>query len=228
MDKRSTAAGADRHPPAPEVSVLTERDNAQWMSDLSESGPQRETALEELRARLVKGLGYALADRPNVRSEDIEDFAQDALLRILANLDTFRGEAQFTTWAQKIAVRVALSALRRRRWRDVSLDSIIEASEGDFVPEMMSDPAATPEEQAIRHKQMDTLRKIIDEELTDKQRQALVAVRVQGMPMDEVAERLGTNRNALYKLLFDARQRLKARLEAQGLSPEDMLAGFVD
>jgi RNA polymerase sigma-70 factor (ECF subfamily) len=210
------------------VSVLTERSNAQWLSDLRESGPQRELALEELRARLIRGLGYALADQPNVRTDDIEDFAQDALLRILSNLDSFRGEAQFTTWAQKIAVRVALSALRRRRWRDVSLDGIIEAGEGDFVPELLSDPAATPEEQAIRRKQLDVLRRIINEELTDKQRQALVAVRVQGMPMDEVAERLGTNRNALYKLLFDARQRLKARLVAQGLSPAEMLAGFAD
>jgi RNA polymerase sigma-70 factor (ECF subfamily) len=207
---------------------LAERSNAQWMADLGKPGPQRDLALAELRARLVRGLGYALADQPSVRSEDIEDFAQDALLRILDNLDTFRGEAQFTTWAQKIAVRVALSALRRRRWRDVSLDGIIEATDGDFVPELMSDRAATPEEQAIRAGQLATLRRTINEELTDKQRQALVAVRVQGMPMDEVAERLGTNRNALYKLLFDARQRLKARLEAQGLSPEDMLAGFAD
>jgi RNA polymerase sigma-70 factor (ECF subfamily) len=73
---------------------------------------------------------------------------------------------------------------------------------------------------------LSTLRRIIATELTDKQRQALVAVRIHGMPLEEVARRMGTNRNALYKLLHDARQRLKKRMMAEGLSPQEMLAAF--
>ena len=73
---------------------------------------------------------------------------------------------------------------------------------------------------------LDVLRRVITEELTDKQRQALIAVRFQGMPMAEVARRMGTNTNALYKLLFDARKRLKQRILAKGLSPEDILDAF--
>ena len=70
------------------------------------------------------------------------------------------------------------------------------------------------------------MQRLISAELTDKQRQALIAVRVQGLPLEEVARRMGTNRNALYKLLHDARQRLKRKMEAEGLSAEDVLAAF--
>jgi len=207
--------------------ALVERSNAEWIADLSEPGPQRDAALTDLRARLVQGLGYALADRASVYGADIEDFAQDALLKILGALNTFRGESRFTTWAQKIAVRVAFTELRRRRWRDVSLDQITATVEGDALyPDMLADPSASPEQQAIQRTLLDKLQQIIAEELTDKQRQALVAVRIHGMPLEEVARRMGTNRNALYKLLHDARQRLKKRMMDEGLSPQDVLAAF--
>jgi len=205
---------------------LAERSNDEWIADLSKPGPQRDAALTDLSALLVRGLGYALADRADVREANIEDFAQDALLRILDNLGTFRGESRFTTWAQKIAVRVALTELRRRRWSDVSLDKITEAAEGGFIPDVLADPSASPEQQAIQRTLLDKLQQIIAEELTDKQRQALVAVRIHGMPLEEVARRMGTNRNALYKLLHDARQRLKKQMLAQGMPPQDVLAAF--
>jgi RNA polymerase sigma-70 factor (ECF subfamily) len=205
---------------------LVERSNDDWLSSLGEPGPQRDAALADLRARLVKGLGFALAGRPNVRDADIEDFAQDALLKILGALDTFRGESRFTTWAQKIAVHVALSELRRRRWADVSLDKLTQPSEVEFTPRVLADESASPEEQAVRGALLDRLQRIIEEELTDRQRQALVAARVHGMPLEEVARRMGTNRNALYKLLHDARQRLKKRMTAHGLSPEDVLSEY--
>ena len=95
-----------------------------------------------------------------------------------------------------------------------------------FIPDTLADPAAGPEQQAIQRMLLSTMRRIIATELTDKQRQALVAVRIHGMPLEEVARRMGTNRNALYKLLHDARQRLKKRMMAEGLSPQDMLAAF--
>ena len=92
---------------------MIERTNQEWLAALR--GPGRDEALADLRALLVRGLGYALAGHPNVDDSALEDFAQDALLKILAGLDSFRGESRFTTWAQKIAVRVALTELRRHR-----------------------------------------------------------------------------------------------------------------
>lgn len=202
---------------------MSKRTNQEWLAALR--GPERDEALADLRALLVRGLSYALAGYSDVDEADVEDFAQDALLRIIARLDSFREESQFVTWAQKIAVRVALTELRRRRWRDISLEEIIGATTSDLIFETMNDLTAGPEQQAIQRTLLSTLRQIIDEELTDRQRQALVAV-LHGMPLEEVAQRMGTNRNALYKLLHDARQRLKRRMLAQGLSSQDVLNAF--
>jgi RNA polymerase sigma-70 factor (ECF subfamily) len=121
---------------------------------------------------------------------------------------------------------VGYSELRRRRWRDTSLNGLIDVGDLDFVPEIMVDPAAGPEQQATQRIFLSTLRRLIATDLTDKQRQALVAIRIQGMPLEEVARQMGTNRNALYKLLHDARQRLKRKLGAEGLSAEEILAAF--
>jgi len=204
--------------------TVKERSNQEWLADLQ--GPQRDDALADLRAFLLRGLGYALAHRSDVDAAARQDFVQDALLRILDHLHTFRGESRFTTWALKIGVRVAFTELRRQRWQDLSIEDITESQGFDFVPDFLIEPGATPDQQAVQRILWETLQRMIATELTDKQRQALVAVRIQGIPLEEVARRLGTNRNALYKLLHDARQRLKARMEAEGLAPEDLLAAF--
>jgi RNA polymerase sigma-70 factor (ECF subfamily) len=205
---------------------LAKRSNEEWITALSQPGPQYDEALADLRVLLVRGLGYALSSRADVDDAALEDFTQDALLKILAALDTFRGESHFTTWAQKIAVRVAYTEMRRHRWRDVSLDEMTDFPDSDFVPSLMADPSTGPEQQAIQSAVLQTLQRVIEEELTEKQRQALMAVKVQGIPLEEVARRMGTNRNALYKLLHDARQRLKTQLVAEGLSPDEILAAF--
>lgn len=204
---------------------MVERSNEEWIAALSQPGLQRDAALEDLRRLLVRGLGYALGDRSNLRESDLEDFAQDALLKILARLDSFRGESRFTTWAHKIAVRVAFTELRRRRWRDVSLDGLRESKGIDFIPDNVGDPAIGPEQQAMRRIILSTLRRLIQEELTERQRQAMTAV-LNGMPLEEVARRMDTNRNALYKLLHDARQRLQKGMIDEGLSPQDVLSTF--
>lgn len=203
---------------------MVERTNEEWLAALR--GPEQEEALADLRAFLVRGLRYALANRSDVDEQLREDFAQDALLRILNALETFRGESRFTTWAQKIAVNVAFTELRRRRWQDTSLEAITEGTSLDFVPDMLIDRTAGPDQQAVQSAFLETLRRLISTELTDKQRQALIAIRIQGMPLEEVARRMGTNRNALYKLLHDARQRLKKKMEEEGLSPQDVMAAF--
>ena len=209
---------------------MTERTNEQWVADLGAPGEAQEDALADLRAIILKGLPYALSNwlspaDPQFESLS-EEVAQDTLLRVLDSLHTFEGRSKFTTWVHKIAVRIALTELRRKRWRDVSLDELTESVPSESLLGVMADPEAGPDELAEQSDMIEHLRRVIDEELTDKQREALIATRIHGMPMEEVARRMGTNRNALYKLLHDARQRLKGCMEEEGLSPEEVLAAF--
>jgi RNA polymerase sigma-70 factor (ECF subfamily) len=205
---------------------MVERTNEAWLAALSEPGPEQTAALADLRALLVRGLGYAMADRPAVKEADIEGFVQEALLKILDNLNSFRGESRFMTWAQKIAVHEAFSELRRKRWENVSLDDMIAQHGGDFTPSVLTDLDPSPEQQVTQRALLDMVERLIAEELTDRQRRALVAVALAGMPTEEVARRMGTNRNALYKLMHDARQRLKQRMTAEGVSTEEALRAF--
>lgn len=202
---------------------MEERTNEQWVQALG--GPGQGRALNDLRVILVRGLKASL--RARVRSgldEVAEDFAQEALIKIMSNLDSFRGESRFTTWAQKIAVRVAFTELRRLRWQDVSLDEALERHEhtgsrtGAFA-----DAEHTPEEVTARAEVVDSVRMFVDQELTERQRVAMTVVMFEGLPLEEAARRMGTNRNALYKLLHDARKRLKKRLEREGFTPEEVL-----
>lgn len=147
-------------------------------------------------------------------------------MRVLDRLDTFEGRSQFTTWAHKIAVRAALTELRHRRWREVPLPEMQMHDEPDMMDGEMPDSQPGPEEQADRADMLHRVNRILMEELTAKQRQALMAVGVQGYPLEEAARHLGMNRNALYKLMHDARVRLKKRLEEDGLTPREILSVF--
>ena len=147
-------------------------------------------------------------------------------MRVLDNLDTFEGRSQFTTWAHKIAVRAALTELRHRRWREVPLPEMQMHEESDTMEHELPDGQASPEEQVDRSDMLQRVNRILMEELTAKQRQALMAVGIQGYPLEEAAQRLGINRNALYKLMHDARVRLKKRLEEDGLTPPRGLGGL--
>jgi len=198
--------------------------NEEWLAALR--GPGRDDALAELRALLMRGVTHGLAGWSGVDEASVEDLAQEALVTILRRLDSFRGESRFTTWAQKIAINGAISELRRRRWRDVSLDELVELGETRVIPQRLANPAAAAEKQAMQRIFLSTLREIIAEELTERQRQALVAVYIHAVPLEEVARRMSTNRNALYKLLHDARQRIKERIGTAELSPQDFLATF--
>ena len=205
---------------------MSERSNEQWLTELR--GPERDWALTDLRVVLVRGLKVALRGR--VRQgldETAEDFAQEALVKIMANLDTFRGESRFTTWAQRIAVMTASTELRRKRWRDVSLQEVLDRyGTNSGESDRLADEQPTPEQLTMRSTMVATVRRFVDEELTDKQREAIVAVMFEGMPLEEAARRMGTNRNALYKLMHDARKRLKKRMEAEGLSAQDVLGSI--
>jgi RNA polymerase sigma-70 factor (ECF subfamily) len=205
------------------------RTNEAWRADLRSGGTIQDSALVDLRTVIVRGLPYALgshlpASHPEFESL-VDEVAQETLLRVLDRLDTFEGRSQFTTWVHKIAIRIAFSELRRRRWKDASLDASMENEAAPSMPGP-ADQSANPEIQAERSDLMMRLNQLLKEELTDKQRMALQAVAMQGIPLEEVARRMGMQRNALYKLLHDARKRLKQRMEAMGITPEAMLATF--
>ena len=201
---------------------MRERTNEQWLADLR--GPNPDEALGDLYDLLVRGLKAGLGSYGGGVGANAGDFAQEAMIRITGNLDSFRGESRFTTWAQKIAINVALTELKRRRWRDVSLQELSARHEtADREP---ADTQLTPEQQTFQNMVLDELRRMVDEELTDRQREAVVAVLLEGMPVSEVARRMNTNQNALYKLLHDARRKLKRRMEDAGFSPQEVLAAF--
>ena len=212
------------------MSATNARTNEQWVADLGAEGSAREAALADLAAVLANGLRRGLIGQVDTSAPGfdvlIDDFAQDALLKILDNLDTFAGRSLFTTWANKVARNIGLTELRRKRWRDTSLDGLMQTDEGEFTPSFVADPAPRPEELTERKELMGYVNHLINEELTEKQRTALTAAVIQGRPLSEVAWMMDSNQNAVYKLVFDARQRLRRRLAEDNLPPEDILASF--
>ena len=177
----------------------------------------QEAALSCLRGRLLAGLRASRVGRECRDDGLLEDAAQNALVLVLARLTTFRGDARFLTWSTTIAVHAAVTEARRRRWADVSLD--VAAS-----PSSPADPAGaslSAEDCSARAELLARLEGFIRDALTDKQR-AVIRAELGGLPLEEIARRLGTNRNAVYKLAHDARRSLKARLEAAGYDAADV------
>ncbi len=206
------------------------RDNDTWLRDLHAGGAQRDTALADLHALLLRTLPQGLSQWLSYENPEfealVEDTAQETLLRVLGGLDTFEGRSQFTTWVYKIAIRVALNELRRRKWRDVPLEGLEAEEAGESGPRQFASSEPRPETVVERAEIFQRVQQILAEELTERQRAAMTAIHMQGVPMEEVARRMGTNRNALYKLLYDARLRLRRRLEREGLPPKELLELF--
>ena len=201
---------------------MRERTNEQWLAELR--GPNPDEAIADLYNLLVRGLKAAFGSHGGGVDANFGDFAQEALIKITENLHSFRGESRFTTWAQKIAMNLALTELKRRRWHDVSLQDLF--ARRDVADRGPADTQLTPEQLTFQNMVLGELRRMVDEELTDKQREAVVAVLLEEMPISEVARRMGTTQNALYKLLHDARRRLKRQMKAAGISPGEVLAAF--
>ncbi len=207
------------------------RDNETWLKDLRAKGEQKEAALEDLHKILLRILPAALSRwLPSTSSHFetfIEDTAQETMLRVLDKLDSFEGRSKFTTWVYKIGVHIGLGDLRLRKWKETSLDKLEEGNEPDEMPsERFASSDPNPEAALERKNIMDMVQQIMEEELTPRQRDVMQAIAVEGKPMSVVAEEFGSNRNALYKLMHDARLRLKQRLEREGASPQDLLAVF--
>lgn len=209
---------------------MANRSNESWLSDLHAGGEVREEALTDLREIIAHGLPYALSRWLSPDSALftplVDEVTQETLLRVLDQLDTFEGRSMFTTWVHKIAVRIALTELRRKRWQDSSLDEIADNEESPAPARIIADRQPGPAETAEQADMMARVRRILEQELTQKQREALTLLGIQGIPLEEAAKRMKTNRNALYKLLHDARLRLKRRLTSEGLTPQEVLAAF--
>jgi RNA polymerase sigma-70 factor (ECF subfamily) len=208
------------------------RTNEQWLADLSAGGHRQAGAIADLQTRLERGLRAYLHNRRDLAGRSVDDlaamaqdYAQEAILTLRAQLHTFRGESRFTTWAAKLAVNTAISDLRRKRWSDWSLEGLIEKA-GSNIPAMTDSAAIDPETQTLRNEIMDILSDVIEHELTAHQRTILLAIQVDEVPAEVVAERLGARRNAVYKALHDARRKLRARIEARGLSIDEVMAAF--
>lgn len=187
-----------------------------WIARLTGDDGDRNAALAELRRLLGRNLAAAFKD---AGSDFVDDVVQDAMLRILDKLDTFNHRSKFTTWATTIAVRVGYTELRRRQWKDVSLEQIVEQTGDDAITQTDTNP--TPQAVLENRAVIEQLHLIIREKLTDRQRRALLA-ELGGMPQSEIGRLLGANRNAIYKLTHDARKRIKRELEELGYSAEDL------
>lgn len=208
-----------------------ERSNEVWLADLQADDRRRDAAIQDLLAWMERRLFFYLRERSDLRGlseEEIEhlagDFAQESVLIILDKLEQFQGRSKFTTWAAKIAVHQALGELRRARWRDLSLDAL--TAEGQLDPSFLAADPTTPEDLSMRRAVVATVMDVMQTDLSERQRTALMARLVQGVPIEILAEQMDTNANALYKLIHDARKRLRSRLLERGLSPEEALATF--
>jgi RNA polymerase sigma-70 factor (ECF subfamily) len=182
-----------------------------------------EDTVARLHALLLRAARFEVARRkpllPHVRGGDLDDLAEqaadDALVSVLRRLEDFRGASRFTTWAYKFALYEAAVKLRKRAWqgREVPLE-----------PEgwsLLSSDGLAPEAEAEQRELVETLQTAIEDALTPHQRRVLVALAVNGVPIDVLAERLGTNRGALYKTLHDARRKLRRELSAKGFEPTE-------
>lgn len=199
---------------------MTERTNEDWLRAL-DTIETNEPAVAELRQILRRGLRRALTSRATADDGFIEDMSQEGIMKVLGGLGTFRGDSRFTTWAISIAVRVAFTELRRARWKDVSLDQLVE----DAPTRLPTASPTTPPSQDERQSILAQMYRVLESDLTDRQRRALVA-ELRGMPQAEIAAQMGLTRNALYKLTHDARQNLKRGLEAAGISGDEVREAF--
>jgi RNA polymerase sigma-70 factor, ECF subfamily len=217
-DQVSSAPSVSAAPPP----ATLDPESREWLRSLRDAGAARDEAVARLHALLLRAARFEVARRrptlPHLRGDEFGDIANeaadDALVSVLARLDSYRGASRFTTWAYKFALLESAVKLRRRAWqgREVPLEP--ESWDAFATDGLRPDEAAEQAEllAAVRHG--------IDEGLTPHQRRVLVALAVNGVPIDVLAERLGTTRGALYKTLHDARRKLRRNLSERGFTPD--------
>jgi RNA polymerase sigma-70 factor (ECF subfamily) len=212
----TTVATASSKPALPSELDDESRD---WLQSLRASGATRDDAVGQLHALLLRAARFEVSRRragmPHVRGDEFDDIAveaaDDALMSVLRRLDDFRGASRFTTWAYKFALLEAAVKLRKRAWQQREIP--LEPESWSAISSLGPGPDAAAEQREL----IETLRRAIDEVLTPHQRRVLVALALNEVPIDVLADRLGTTRGALYKTLHDARVKLRAHLSGVGL-----------
>lgn len=203
-------------------------ESAEWVRNLGGARIQREeasTRLHELLLRIARAELRRRGGQHPITGPELDDIAHqaaaDALLAITAKLDQFRGDSRFTTWAYAFVIFEVSSKLSRHFWQRPTV-----ALDGDEWRQLPDRFGMDPADQIQRQGLVDAVREAVETDLTERQRQVFVAIVLQGMPLDALALQLGSNRNAIYKTMFDARRKLRAALVANGyLTDPDSLAG---
>jgi RNA polymerase sigma-70 factor, ECF subfamily len=216
-ERASPVPGSHPHRDVPD------EDSRAWLAALACDGPDRDAAVARLHDLMVRAARFEVGRRrrslPQLPARELDDLVQqaadDALVALLGKLQTFRGTSRFTTWAYKFALLEAGVRLRRRAWQGREVP-IVE-HDGPWLADLRPSPHADAETAEM----LAAIRTAIDLELTPHQRDVLVAITLDDVPIDVLAERLNTTRGALYKTLHDARRKLRARLAEQGLSIGD-------
>jgi RNA polymerase sigma-70 factor (ECF subfamily) len=198
--------------------VSIDAESARWLRELSSAGAERDAAVARLHAlllRIARSEVRRRSPQSRISGPELDDIAHqaaaDAVLAITAKITEFRGESRFTTWAYKFAILEVSSKIGRHFWRNPSLP--MQSEDWDRLPDRFGfDPARASESREI----VTELRRAVDEDVTARQRQIFVAIVLDGMPLDALVAQLGSTRNAIYKMLFDARRKLRAALVANG------------
>jgi RNA polymerase sigma-70 factor, ECF subfamily len=207
----------------PAAAAGLDAESVEWLGALAGTGPQREAALARLHRMLVR-IARAEAHRrgPRVRitGPELDDLAHqaaaDALIAITGKLGQFRGESRFTTWACKFAIFEVSAKIGRHFWRHPAVP--LDAEDWDRLPDRFGfEPAREAEWRDL----LAALRRAVDSELTPRQRKVFVAIVVNDVPLDALVVELSSNRNAIYKMMFDARRKLRAALVANGYIGHD-------
>lgn len=216
------------------ISMTSTRTNEQWLHDLNADGALQESAISDLRDLLLRAVLFFfsrnLGDLEKLsRTETLqlaEDCAQDALIAVMNHLSDFRGDSKFTTWAYKFAINMALMTARRERRKGISVDQLFSTEDGASFEWELEDTESLPDQSTMQGEIREIIQHVINHDLTDRQRRVLLMMVFHDVPMDEVVRELDTNRNAIYKMLHDARRKLKQRLQAHGFEVGEILALF--
>jgi RNA polymerase sigma-70 factor, ECF subfamily len=198
-------------------------ESAEWLSAFAASGSQREAALarlHEMLLRIAQRECRRRSPRQRITGPELEDLAYqaaaDALVAITRKLGQFRGESRFTTWAYKFVMLEVSDKIGRHFWQNPGVP--LDAEDWDQLPDRFGfEPAREAEWRDL----LAALRRAVDTELTARQREVFVAIVVNAVPLDALAIELGSNRNAIYKTMFDVRRKLRRALVANGYMSHD-------
>jgi RNA polymerase sigma-70 factor (ECF subfamily) len=202
-------------------------ESAEWVGALAGAGRRREAALarlHELLVRIARGEAARRGPRLAITGPELDDLAfqaaADALVAITGKLGQFRGESRFTTWVYKFVIFEVSAKIGRHFWRHPAVR--LDAEDWEQLPARFG---ADPAHQAEWGDLFAALRRAVDTELTSRQREVFVAIVLNDVPLDTLVMHLGSSRNAIYQVLFDARRKLRAALAANGYLPGDLVRG---